>query len=198
MGQEEKEAEIKIPEEEKTKLFRLSEISVHIDTYDDIFSDFDARPYSLRAISDDLLLELRRACKVKPSGALEIRFLLPESIRNRMHESLIKRRLKEYFKKHHEISHAEIRKIRNKSFKFIGAGAIFSLLATYLLSSELINLSNEVGNFFIHLAIVLLEPAGWFSIWTGLERLVAIREERKEDLDFYDRMTKAEFHFTTY
>jgi len=35
----------------KKKLLQLSEISLIIDTYDDIFSDFDPRPYSQRALA---------------------------------------------------------------------------------------------------------------------------------------------------
>ena len=60
----------------KKKLLQLSEISLIIDTYDDIFSDFDPRPYSQRALSDDFLLEARKASKDKVSGTFELNFLV--------------------------------------------------------------------------------------------------------------------------
>ena len=35
---------------EKQKLLEISEISLLLDSYDDIFSDFDQRPYAQRAL----------------------------------------------------------------------------------------------------------------------------------------------------
>ena len=43
--------------EETEKLLQQSEISLLLDSYDDIFSDFDPRPYNQRALSQDFLAE---------------------------------------------------------------------------------------------------------------------------------------------
>lgn len=42
-----------------------AEISLVLDTYDDIFSDFDPRPYGERALSSDFLDEAKKAARDK-------------------------------------------------------------------------------------------------------------------------------------
>lgn len=97
---QEKEIKYKqISEEEKRKIFEISEVSLWLDSYDDIFSDFDPRPYSQRALSDDFLEEAKKAVKEKKTGELELRLLVPHSQRDLEKEIIIKRRLREYFKK---------------------------------------------------------------------------------------------------
>ena len=46
-------------DEEKQKILEMSEISLILDTYDDMFSSFDPRPYSQRALSEDFLSEAK-------------------------------------------------------------------------------------------------------------------------------------------
>ncbi len=74
----------------KETLLKASEISIILDTYDDIFSDFDPRPYSERALSDDFLIEANKASRDKASGQIELIFLIPQKMRNIESENLIK------------------------------------------------------------------------------------------------------------
>ena len=57
---------------------REGNISLILDDYNDLFSDFDPRHYSERALSDDFLAESKRASRDKPAGSLEVKFLVPE------------------------------------------------------------------------------------------------------------------------
>jgi hypothetical protein len=182
--------------DEKQKLLQMSEISIQLDTYEDIFSDFDPRPFSQRAISDDLLLVMKKAAQVKASGNIEVKFLIPKKMANSEHETLIKRRFKEYFKKHHELKHKEVSKAQRKAGAFIISGAIISMLTTYLIATG--TSLTGIWHFFLTLLIVLCEPAGWFFIWDGLSRFVSIKEENSSELNFYDKMLKAEYEFTTH
>ncbi len=88
----------KVFKSKKEKLLRMSEISLWLDHYDDIFSNFDPRPYSQKALSDDFLLETKRASRDKVSGQIELKFLVKAEMRNKKQENLIRRRLKEHFK----------------------------------------------------------------------------------------------------
>ena len=38
----------------------IKEISIAIDTWDDMFSDFDPRPFNMRALSEDVMAELKK------------------------------------------------------------------------------------------------------------------------------------------
>ena len=46
--------------------------------------------------------------------------------------------------------------------------------------------------------IVLLEPAGWFSFWEGLNILLFETKNIYPELDFYKKMSKSRISFWTY
>lgn len=55
-----------------------TEISIWVDTYDDVFSDFDSRPYDNRELSDDFLTEVRKMVRSNAPGKVELKFHLME------------------------------------------------------------------------------------------------------------------------
>ena len=59
----------------------MGERVVRLDTYDDIFSDFDPRPHARRELSEDLIKELSRRYRENPKGDLELRFYIPAHAR---------------------------------------------------------------------------------------------------------------------
>lgn len=176
----------------KEKLLRMSEISLWLDHYDDIFSDFDPRPYSQRALSDDFLLEIKRASRDKTSGQIELKFLVKAEMRNKKQENLIRRRLKEHFKKHHTILQEEVKTVRNKGVYFTIFGILVMIAATFLLSWF------EDKRILTNFLIILLEPAGWFLFWEGLNQIVFETKSVKPDLEFYEKMSRSEITFLSY
>ncbi|MEK6958665.1 MAG: hypothetical protein AABW59_01325 [archaeon] len=184
-----KEAEIWLSK--RQDLLKMSEVSLILDTYDDIFSDFDPRPYNERALSDDLLLELKRATRERSSGVIELKFLVPLHARDLNYESLIKRRLKDHFKKHYEYESTEIGNMKKKGILLAGAGLTLSALAAVVLP-------NASENVFFNVIIVLIEPAAWFTIWTGFDSLFNLWRQREPDQQFYNKMTKSEITFIPY
>lgn len=64
-------------EEVSGKIFRQGNISLILDSYDDIFSDFDPRPFSEKALSDDFLVECKRAARDKDRSVVELKLLVP-------------------------------------------------------------------------------------------------------------------------
>lgn len=178
-------------EDVKKILLKMSELSLWIDTYDDIFSDFDPRPYSERALSDDFLIEAKKAVKDLPSGQIELKFLAPAHIRNPALEVMIKRRLKDHFKRHYMLMIDESRSLRKRGIMMALAGVIMIMLATYLSSLD-------SSNLIIEFLMILLEPAGWFTAWTGLEDIYYGGRELKKELNFYEKMSNAEILFNSY
>ena len=177
--------------EEREKIMKISEISLMLDSYDDIFSDFDPRPYSQRALSDDFLIEAKRASKEKVSGEIEMKFLIPKHERDLQKEALIKRRLHEHFKKHFLQANQEIDSIKNKGLSMIAMGIVIMIGAAYF--SFL-----ESTKFLNHLLIIILEPAGWFTFWTGLDQIFYEAKYKKPEHDFYEKMEKVEVTFLPY
>jgi hypothetical protein len=179
--------------QEKEKLLQMSEISLWLDTYDDIFSDFDPRPYSQRALSDDFLSEAKKASRDKATGTIEINFLIPSVQRNSSHEQTIRKRLRNHFNNHSDSLKCEMKQMTKEGSAFIASGTIIMFIATMLIVLKQTN-DTIVLNFLI----VLLEPAGWFLFWEGLNTLVFKSRKVKPDLVFYEKMSKCEIIFTTY
>jgi hypothetical protein len=176
---------------DKNDLLKMSEISLILDTYDDIFSDFDPRPFHTRALSDDFLQEIRRATRDRPVGTFELKFMMPHHSRNLVSENLIKRRLKEHFKRHYSLLLEE-----NKKIKFKGIGMAFLGVCLLMLSAWLYSIAS--GNLFIHFLIFLFEPAGWFTAWTGLDQLFYDGRQQGKEVDFYRKMSEADINFLPY
>ena len=72
---------------------REDNIGLILNSYEDIFSDFDPRPHNVRALSDDFLLECKKA-SVDMNDELELRFLIPKHKRSANEEYEIRKRLK--------------------------------------------------------------------------------------------------------
>ncbi|HLC53167.1 MAG TPA: hypothetical protein VJK03_01365 [Candidatus Nanoarchaeia archaeon] len=179
-------------EEVATEPLAESEISLILDTYDDIFSDFDPRPFSQRALSQDFLNEAKRAALDK-QGTLEMRFLIPRTQRKLDREVMVKQRLRSHFKRHYELLQAEARGVQRAGLRLIGIGIIMMFI-TILLHSEVIALDGLLRSFII----IITEPAGWFLFWIGGEKLVYEKRRHQEDILFYHKMIHSSIVFNSY
>ncbi len=167
-----------------------SNISLWLDDYSDIFSDFDPRDSSVRAISVDFLEEAKRAAIDKSEG-LELNLLVPKSKRDQTTEQVIKRRLKNHFERHHKMLKKEAIISNKKGFIFVLTGVIIMALAAYVL----VNYEGATAASFL---LILLEPAGWFFFWEGLSIVLFKPKESKLELDFYKKLSRAEINFNFY
>ena len=46
--------------------------------------------------------------------------------------------------------------------------------------------------------VVFLEPAGWFLFWEGSDLVIFDSKKKKPDLEFYEKMTRANIGFLSY
>jgi hypothetical protein len=176
---------------EKNRLLKESEIGIWIDTYDDIFSDFDPRPYSQRSMSQDFLNETKKASRDKVSGEIEIKFLAPKKIRNLREEIVVKKRLRDHFKSHaKQIKKERAKLIKEGSFFFV-IGLAFMILATFIL------VKND-PRFIMKIFGVFLEPGGWFFFWEGLNLIIFKARLQTPDFEFYKKMSTADIVFKSY
>jgi hypothetical protein len=165
-------------------------ISLWIDDYDDIFSDFDPRPFSQRALSEDFLAEVKRAVRDRREGVPELRFLVPAPVRNLAGEATIRKRLREHFRRHAERLGRVHRRIVWTGVAIAAAG--FGVMTTSAL------LRGQPGAFWWTLLNVVLEPSGWFAVWFGLDRLCYGVRDIAHEREFYRKMGKAEVVFVAY
>ena len=174
----------------KRKLLDMSEISLILDDYDDIFSDFDPRDYSVRALSVDFLHEAERASREKVDHP-HLSLLTPAKSRRKQKEKIIRKRLKKHFEKHyHKVQH-QYRKTIFHGICFTLAGVLCMLIAVYILHSLPQNIINQF-------LLVLLEPGGWFLFWEGLVLILFESQKIKPELHFYAKMTTSQIRFLGY
>lgn len=168
-----------------------SEVSMWLDSYSDIFSDFDSRPFQERMLSDDFISEAKKACKEKNSTISAFTLLLPAGIRNEQDEKRIAARLNGYFNHAYRQLHAEASDVKRKGLYFVLAGIALMMVASYVsfLKSE---------KYFVHILLVLFEPAGWFMLWAGLDHLIYSSQKIKKDLKFYSIMINTHIEFMSY
>lgn len=170
------------------EVLKEGNISLILDSYDDIFSDFDPRPYNVKALSDDFLSECKKASIDKELG-LELRFLVPKNKRSTNHEYEIRKRLRNHFQRHFKEKQNEIRGIKKNGLIWFFLGAIVMIAATFLY---------KLPGFLFNLLFIVAEPAGWFFFWEGLGKIFKDVSQKKPDYDFYRKMSKAKIYFLDY
>lgn len=166
-------------------------ISLWIDVYDDIFSDFDPRSFDERNISDDFLSEIRKFSREKESDITGITLQIPKATRNNQKEAVIIKRLNHFFKKNHQSLLHQKKKERTKSTLRILSGTLLMLTASYI---SLI----KSDNFFMHTLLVLTEPAGWFLVWSGLDYFQNSSTGITPELTFFGKLVKCKITFVEY
>jgi hypothetical protein len=176
--------------EEIEKIHHLRDISIWIDIYDDIFSDFDPRNFSERNISDDFLYEVKRVSLESNFHIGELKLLIPEKNRNAETENTITKRLHSHFKKSYTVFQGKMKSNRKKGLLLSLIGMVMMVGANYVSS-----LRSE--SFLMHSLLVLLEPAGWFMVWVGLENLFGTSRELKPEFDFYNKLSKSKIEFVS-
>jgi hypothetical protein len=163
-------------------------ISISLDTYNDLFSDFDPRPYSSRNISDDFIEELKKVSLENEFSISEILLIIPVDFRNEETESIIIKRLHSFIKANYQYHNL------NKN-ELIKKGSIFLLSGTLLLIGAGYISFLKLDDFISHLILVMLEPAGWFLTWNGLDLVFTGSYKSKSDLVFYSKILRSKISF---
>lgn len=174
-----------------TETSHRPEISLWLDSYSDLFSDFDPRPYSQRALSHDFLEELRRATFEIGMESFKLSLLIPTTLRKTTEENIIKRRLNDHFNKHAALQNKERRKVVLSGFGMIFFGVLLMAGATIIFH-------NYRENWIYSLLMVLLEPAGWFMVWEGMYLAIFVNRSQRPELIFYQKVSAAEVKFGSY
>ena len=167
------------------------EVILQLDHYDDIFSDFDMRPYSKRALSIDFLDEIKRATGSDEIGAVELILHAPHTERNEAHEVVIKERLAGHFKRHYELAKKEKFQILKRGWGMALVGVVLMAAAT------LVAHKGAEESLLLSFLLIALEPAAWFLVWEGMDLVIFHTKSITPGLEFYRKMSheKTMVHF---
>lgn len=166
----------------------LNLLHIALDTYDDIFSDFDPSNYEHRILSDDFLKEIQKRYVETKKGDIEIRFSIPAVMRSAKVEVLIKKRLKQYFLGQIKLLDIEIEKRKRTGIIYFFIGFLVLLITYY--SADIFP-----GSHSAQIVAALLTPLGWFGMWEGLGLFVQSPVKYEEQKKFYIRFSKANYIF---
>lgn len=100
----------------------MAELNLWLDSYDDIYSDFDSRHYLRRRISEDFLYELRTEMKYNEHHAGDMVLLLPQERRDEPAEKIIADSLTDFFARQFRFHHDKCRKKLNKGILLFTLG----------------------------------------------------------------------------
>jgi hypothetical protein len=177
--------------EEVKSFLEQPEISIWIDKYDDVFSEFDSRPFSERALSDDFLREVRKMASEKQTNEIKLKFHILDDQRNSDSEAIIINNLTKHFSHIAEALKSEKRETLRTGYMLLGAGflmIIFLFFVTTLTAKSA----------YLNGISLMLEPVGWFMTWTGLDHVFQISNKNKSSLDFNSKMAIAEITFSSF
>ena len=161
----------------------MSEISLWLDNYGDIYSDFDSRDFLKRRISEDFLHELPLSGKYKRETVTGLLLFMPGAKRNQNSETVIINSLTNFFGNLRRISSDKYRIKRNNGITALVAGFITMGMNSYL------------GFYTVHSLLlftikILLEPCGWFLLWLGFDFLFYDLRELKRKKTFSGNFQK--------
>ncbi|HET9056732.1 MAG TPA: hypothetical protein VFN30_07785 [Chitinophagaceae bacterium] len=166
----------------------MTDINLWLDSYDDIYSDFDSRQYMKRRVSEDFLHELRSEMKYKGHRADNIMLLLPSEKRNENIEKIIRASISNFLNNQFQSQQEKCRKKLYSGVSLLIAGIIV------ILTNSWINYLAH-PSFIITTLRVLLEPAGWFLLWAALDFLFYDLGNLKKEKEFYKKISKMYINF---
>lgn len=167
----------------------IQEITIAIDSWDDVFSDFDPSPIDQRILSEDFLSELKKRYRENQRGNFIITIYAPPSMKDDLTEKLVTKRLKQYFKFQHLAVSKEVTTAIRKGFIFV-VGGVFALSVQTLLTY--FQLLERLA---IELMGIILMPLGWFGIWEGFSRLIEPAPFLKQEKEIFAKLSRASIKF---
>jgi hypothetical protein len=162
------------------------DILLSLDSYDDIFSGFDPRPYSQKSLSKDLLFECQKVAVDKPKK-VHLKLLLERKKRNIREEIQITKRMRDHFNQHFLEEKKEFVKIRVDGWIWFALGCFLTVLTALLMEQE--------TSLFVRVLVNVAHPGGWFFLWEGLAKVIIHSKEKRNSYTFNKKLKEAKISF---
>lgn len=158
----------------------MAELSLWLDNYDDLYSDFDARALLKRRISEDFIHELEVAFKRREENTDALVLQLPVAIRNETDEKLIMERLYNHFNREYESAKTELKLHTRRNILFLCISIIVMTL------DVLVSTRSAQSPQLLKETRIFLEPAGWFFFWNSMEYFFFLRQAESGKAKFWN------------
>ncbi|UCD15807.1 MAG: hypothetical protein JSV34_01805 [Candidatus Omnitrophota bacterium] len=167
----------------------LREITIVIDTWDDVFSDFDPRPLSDRTLSEDFISELKKRYRETRKGDFIVKLYAPFSLKDERSENMVAQRLKKHFRHRFLQRQKDIVRIRAKGVIFVVSGICF---LTFLMLITYFKVFSQLA---IEMLSIIFMPLGWFGIWEGFSKIVDTSPAFIQEEVLFNKLSRAAYRF---
>ena len=167
----------------------IKEISIAVDTWDDIFSDFDPAPLSERTLSEDFIIELKKRYRESERSKPFIDIWAPVRLKDESSEKIVVQRLKRHFKRQFLQKQKEINATRARGVLFVIMGIVFLGAITFLTYFKVVS---ELTN---RLLDIVFMPLGWFGIWEGFSKIVDTSPGAVSETLLFQKLSNADYRF---
>jgi hypothetical protein len=173
--------------DQKSSLKTLSDVlqivDIALDSYDDIFSDFDPSPYTTRTLSVDFLNELYRRYSQSPKGNFVVNLTVPSALRSEKTEHLIRKRIKDHFREREKTMDARMRDKVRSGLARVSIGVIISAVVLLVPTLD------------IQPVLVLLSVLIWYFLWSGFDLLFEVPVKLRMKKARADKYLNADYNF---
>ncbi len=170
----------------KNNVKKIKKLSIWLDDYEEIFSDFDPRPYSQRVLSDDFFNEIKKLSLEDLPHKIELNLILENIQRDKKLEKIIIDRINGYFEYRYKETIKKNNRILKQSALFLILGG---LMITYIHYMHL-----KLGEYTLFLE--LIHPASWFLSWEALHLFVFEYLESKPFERFLGKVSNSKITFS--
>ena len=167
------------------------DISIWLDKYEDLFSDFDSSHFKARTLSDTFLSEIHKLVHEVKSDNVELKFNLMLDQPDAEIESVITNNIHNYFA-------AKAERAKNEMTTMLRNGALLAG-GGFLLIIFLITLGHTWNTLLVLKGFeMMLEPLGWFLVWNGLDMIFVQAKKEQPAIAFNKKMTNAKLTFISF
>lgn len=176
-------------EDTSQRIKDLKEIAIVIDTWDDVFSDFDPRPLNERTLSEDFIQELKKRYRETRRGDFVVTLYAPVSLKDEKSENMVEQRLKKHFRHRFLQRQKDIIRTRIRGVIFVIFGvcflALLMLMTYFKIFKQLI----------VEILSIIFMPLGWFGIWEGFSKIVDTSPGVVQEESLFSKLSKANYQF---
>lgn len=168
-------------------LLTMQEINLWLDSYDDIYSDFDSRNYRKRRISEDFIEELKLDLQRRKDPVDRLTLSLPTDKRKGVIEKDVLQNMAEQLRERHHSLKQTLRQRSKKNVIMVAAGILLAVVNATIVSRP--------ASYPLTLLRMLSEPASWFLIWNGVDFLVYGYRSISKETEFYKTLSHLNIQF---
>ncbi len=159
-------------------------IDISLDSYEEIFNDWDAAPLRKKAMNPELESFLEEtAYELSLKNKVKVVFVVPESIRNEQKEALVVEGFKNYYFSLNHFINRDMRTNYRKILTYLGLGFIF-IIISYLYTFA------DNPNFFLEILSQGIFVGGWVLFWEAFSLFFFDMYEIRDKKKRYSRFIK--------